>query len=43
MAAAQEHGREAHDMAPTVEQVLAVAMPVTGTGTGDGQGSAPVR
>jgi Protein of unknown function (DUF1059) len=43
VAAAQEHGREAHDMAPTAEQVLAVAMPVTGTGTGDGQGSAPVR
>jgi len=27
--AAQEHGREAHDLVPTAEQVLAVAKPVT--------------
>jgi predicted small metal-binding protein len=26
--AAQEHGREAHDLVPTAEQVLAVAKPV---------------
>jgi hypothetical protein len=30
--AAQRHGREAHDMVPTPEQVLAVAAPVQGTG-----------
>jgi predicted small metal-binding protein len=29
IAAAQEHGREAHDLVPTAEQVLAVAKPVT--------------
>jgi predicted small metal-binding protein len=29
VAAAQAHGREAHDMVPTREQVLAVATPVT--------------
>jgi hypothetical protein len=41
VAAAQQHGREAHDMVPTPEQVLAVAIPVTGDAqTGDGQGSA---
>jgi predicted small metal-binding protein len=28
VAAAQAHGREAHDMVPTREQVLAVATPV---------------
>ena len=28
IAAAQQHGREAHDMVPTPEQVLAVATPV---------------
>ena len=28
IAAAQEHGREAHDLVPTAEQVLAVAKPV---------------
>jgi predicted small metal-binding protein len=28
VAAAQEHGREAHDLVPTAEQVLAVAKPV---------------
>jgi predicted small metal-binding protein len=27
--AAQAHGREAHDMVPTRDQVLAVATPVT--------------
>lgn len=41
--AAQQHGREAHGMTPTAEQVLAVAIPVTGTGTDDGQGSAPAQ
>jgi len=41
VAAAQQHGREAHDMVPTPEQVLAVATPVTGdTPAGDGQGTA---
>jgi predicted small metal-binding protein len=29
VAAAQEHGREAHDMVPTPDQVLATAKPVT--------------
>lgn len=29
VAAAQTHGREAHDMVPTREQALAVATPVT--------------
>jgi predicted small metal-binding protein len=29
VAAAQAHGREAHDMVPTREQVLAVATPVS--------------
>jgi predicted small metal-binding protein len=29
VAAAQAHGREAHGLAPTREQVLAVATPVT--------------
>jgi hypothetical protein len=43
VAAAQQHGREAHEMAPTAEQVLAVATPVTGTMSGDGEGSAPTR
>jgi predicted small metal-binding protein len=28
IAAAQRHGREAHDLVPTPEQVLAVATPV---------------
>jgi predicted small metal-binding protein len=28
IAAAQEHGRQAHDMVPTAEQVLATAKPV---------------
>jgi predicted small metal-binding protein len=28
VAAAQEHGRQAHDLVPTAEQVLAVAKPV---------------
>jgi predicted small metal-binding protein len=27
--AAQQHGREIHDMVPTREQVLAIAKPVT--------------
>jgi hypothetical protein len=43
VAAAQQHAREAHDMAPTAEQVLAVATPVTGTGIGEGHGSAPAQ
>jgi predicted small metal-binding protein len=30
VAAAQEHGRQAHDMEPTREQVLAIARPVQG-------------
>ena len=29
VAAAQAHGRDAHDMVPTREQVLAVATPVS--------------
>jgi len=29
IAEAQEHGRQAHDMVPTPEQVLATAKPVT--------------
>jgi predicted small metal-binding protein len=29
VAAAQAHGREAHDMVPTREQVLAVSTPVS--------------
>ena len=29
VAAAQDHGREAHGLVPTREQVLAVATPVT--------------
>jgi hypothetical protein len=29
VAAAQAHGREAHDLVPACEQVLAVATPVT--------------
>jgi predicted small metal-binding protein len=38
VAAAQQHGSEAHDMVPTPEQVLAVATPVTGDApAGDGQ------
>ena len=38
MAAAQQHGHEAHDMVPTPEQVLAVATPVIGDAqAGDGQ------
>jgi hypothetical protein len=41
VAAAQQHGREAHDMVPAPEQVLAVATPVTGdTPAGGGQGAA---
>jgi predicted small metal-binding protein len=35
VAAAQAHGREAHDMVPTREQVLAVAAPVS---EDDGEG-----
>jgi predicted small metal-binding protein len=35
VAAAQRHGREAHGMTPTREQVLAVATPVTDTGAGE--------
>jgi hypothetical protein len=31
VAAAQEHGRVAHDLEPTREQVLAVATPVAET------------
>ena len=31
VAAAQAHGREAHDMVPTREQVLAVATPIADT------------
>jgi predicted small metal-binding protein len=38
VAAAQQHGHEAHDMVPTPEQVLATATPVTGDAqAGDGQ------
>jgi hypothetical protein len=38
VAAAQQHGAEAHDMVPTPEQVLAAATPVTGDAPpGDGQ------
>lgn len=38
VAAAQQHGAEAHDMLPTPEQVLAAATPVTGDAPpGDGQ------
>lgn len=41
VAAAQRHGREAHSMVPTREQVLAVATPVPGGGhTGDGPDAA---
>jgi predicted small metal-binding protein len=29
VAAAQQHGRQAHDMVPTREQVLAIAKPVS--------------
>jgi len=43
VAAAQDHGRQAHQMVPTAEQVLAAATPVPGTGTGDEQGPASVR
>jgi hypothetical protein len=32
VSAAQEHGREAHDMVPTPAQVLATAKPVPGPG-----------
>jgi hypothetical protein len=32
VAAAQEHGRVAHDLVPTREQVLAVATPAVETG-----------
>ncbi len=28
IAACQQHGREAHDLVPTAEQVLAVATPI---------------
>jgi hypothetical protein len=38
VAAAQQHGHEAHDMVPTPEQVLAAATPVIGDAqAGDGQ------
>ncbi len=41
VAAAQQHGREAHDMVPTPEQALGVAIPVTDDAqAGDGQGPA---
>jgi hypothetical protein len=43
VAAAQQHGREAHDMMPTAEQVLAVARPVTDPEADGGRGSAPAR
>jgi hypothetical protein len=43
VAAAQLHGREAHDFVPTPEQVLAVATPVTDHDTDDGSGSAIAR
>ena len=33
--AAQAHGREAHDMVPTREQVLAVATPLSEDGDGE--------
>ena len=32
VSAAQQHGREAHDMVPTPAQVLATAKPVPGPG-----------
>ena len=43
IAVAQQHGREAHEMTPTAEQVLAVATPVTDTGTSGGQGPTPAQ
>jgi predicted small metal-binding protein len=42
VAAAQRHGRDAHGMVPTREQVLAVATPiVSGAPAGDDRGPAP--
>ena len=38
IAACQEHGREAHDLVPTAEQVLAVATPVAEGDSASGRG-----